>query len=123
MIPGLRWSADITHVPTLTRDVTAATAPAIETPSQNPWGRRPPGSHSSSSGVQTVSKPIASARRAIARRSRQRAVTRSGPYCPVVSTTPISNERTGSSPATVGPPRGSGPVRRTVGVANSAVKP
>ena len=34
---ALRWSADSTHVPTLMVVVTAA-APAIETPSQAPWG-------------------------------------------------------------------------------------
>ena len=37
MIPGFRWSADSTHVPTLIREVTAATAPAIDTPSHLPW--------------------------------------------------------------------------------------
>ena len=38
MIPALRWRADRTHVPTFVREVTAATAPAIETPSQTPCG-------------------------------------------------------------------------------------
>ena len=72
VMPALRWSADRTHVPTLIRDVTAATAPAIATPSQNPVGGLSSGSHSSSSAVQTVSNPSASARSAISRSSLHR---------------------------------------------------
>ena len=64
MIPGFRCNADMTHVPTFARDVTAATAPAIETPSQAPRGGPSSVCQSSSSGVQIVSKPISSARRA-----------------------------------------------------------
>ena len=97
VMPALRWRADRTHVPTLIRDVTAATAPAIATPSQNPSGGLSLGSHSSSSGVQTVSNPSASARSAIARSSLQRASVRSGPHWPVFSTTPTSNLLTSPS--------------------------
>jgi hypothetical protein len=86
-----------TQVPTLTRDVVAATAPAIETPSQTPWGGAFSARHSSSSGVHSVSKPIASASRAIARMSGQRGVIRSGPNCAMGRTKPISNGRTDRS--------------------------
>lgn len=84
----------MTHVPTFARDVTAATAPAIDTPSQTPRGGPSSIRHRSSSGVQMVSKPMDSARPAISRISDQRAVVMSGPNCMSGSTIPISNERT-----------------------------
>ena len=36
--PGFRCSAEMTHVPTLTREVAAATAPVIAMHSHHPWG-------------------------------------------------------------------------------------
>ena len=53
VIPGFRWSAEKTHVPTLTRDVAAAMAPVMATPSHHPCGRRPR-RHNNSSGAQTI---------------------------------------------------------------------
>ena len=48
-------------MPTFTRDVAAATAPVIATLSHQPWVDPSAGRQSSSSGIQTVSNPIASA--------------------------------------------------------------
>ena len=50
-------------------------------------------SHRSSSGIQTVSTPIASAPRAMSRSTGQRVVSRSRPLCMIGSTTPISMDR------------------------------
>jgi hypothetical protein len=81
---------DMTQVPTLAFEVTAATAPATETPSQKPCGVSPV-NHTSSSGVQIVSNPIFSARSANSRIAGQCVVTRSGPYCWTGTTMPSSN--------------------------------
>ena len=61
VIAGLRCRADRIQVPTFTREVAAATAPVIATLSHQPWIDPSVWRHSSSSGIQTVSKPIASA--------------------------------------------------------------
>ena len=117
MMPGLRCSAERTHVPTLIREVAPATAPAIETPSQTPMCGPSFDRQSNSSGVQTVSKPMASERSAISRISVHRAVMRSGPNCARGNTTPISNGRIALSHRATG--TASLAARRTTLVARS----
>src|SRR5665811_2164513 len=63
---------DRIQVPTFTREVAAATAPVIATLSHQPWIDPSACRQSSSSGIQTVSNPIASARRASSRISTPR---------------------------------------------------
>ena len=82
MMPGLRCSADSTHVPTLTRDGDrrhrAGHRDAVPHALR---GLTVPARHRSSSASRACRSPIASARRAIARISGQRVVDRSGPNC------------------------------------------
>ena len=82
-----------TQVPTLAVEVTAATAPAIETPSHIPRGGPSLARHRSSSGVQIVSKPTSSARRARSRMTGQRTMVWSARSCMMGNITPISNVR------------------------------
>jgi hypothetical protein len=91
MMPGFRWSAESTHEPILAFEVTAATAPASEIPSQQPRGGPSSIRQSSSSAIQIVSNPISSARTARARICGQEAVVRSGPYCMFGRTIPSSS--------------------------------
>ena len=114
VIPGFRCRAERTHVPTLTRDVAAATAPVRAAHSQKPVALPSGGRHSSSSTVQTVSKPISSARTAMSRISVQRAVAPSTKDSPIGSTRPISRVRT--VPPACGRERRSGsPARARIG--------
>ena len=82
-------------MPTLIRDVAAATAPVMATPSQNPCGSRSGGRQRSSSHVQTTSNPISSARRARSRMFAHRDVAPPPNTSPIGRTRPISNGRIG----------------------------
>ncbi len=94
VIAGLRCRADRIQVPTFTREVAAATAPVIATLSHQPWIDPSAWRHSSSSGIQTVSNPIASARSASSRISTQRGVEPSVQASSIGSTSPSSIDRT-----------------------------
>ena len=90
------WIIENAQIPWgfVTRDVAAATAPVIATLSHQPWTDPSAWRHSSSSGIQTVSNPIASARRASSRISTQRGVEPSVHASSIGSTRPSSMDRT-----------------------------
>jgi hypothetical protein len=96
MIPGLRWSADITQVPTLARNVIAATAPAMETPSQAPITGGPRGAQELVRGPERVEPDLLASTRDVADLRPARCHPRR-PDCTIGRTIPISNERMATS--------------------------